>query len=318
MMSMATADSFAEMSLFPLPEVGGWSMAAPAKVNLFLEVLRRRADGFHDLFSLFQTIPLCDTLSVTLADTLTLACETPGIPQDASNLILKAASALQRESNCRDGAAFALVKRIPDGGGLGGGSSDAAAALLLCNKLWGLGLSIGELAQIGAGVGSDVPFFLYGGVCQCEGRGEVITPRPDLQPLPVGVAAPDWKISTPQAFRSLRPEEFGGRSATEFLHAWEEYSRLRAAGAIGDDTPFAGRSDDTVAFLLRRLYDLSFNHFEDVAFRLEPRQGVLHEALRENGWLPRLSGSGSCCWLLPACAGFKTPPDQAGLRIFTF
>ncbi len=268
---------------------GGWTLEAPAKVNLFLEILRRRSDGYHDLVSLFQTISLCDTLSVHSGEGLSLSCDSPGIPLDESNLVLRAARRLQQEAGVSSGAAFHLIKRIPDGGGLGGGSSDAAAALMLCNRLWRLGMTRGELARLGAQIGSDVPFFLHGGVCLCEGRGEIITPRPDLLPLPVAVAAPDWKISTIEAYRNLLPEEFQQRSPRELLRCWQEFS-----GHFSVE----GDEDSARQDILRRIHAASFNRFEETAFRLEARQRPMHEALRASGWLPRLSGSGSCCWLL--------------------
>lgn len=294
----------------PIAAGEGWTLDAPAKVNLFLEIVRRREDGYHDLVSLFQTIALYDTLHVAPAAELTLSCDAPGIPQDASNLILKAAQALRQEAGITQGAVFHLEKRIPDGGGLGGGSSDAAAALQLCNRLWKLGLTRTELARVGQTIGSDVPFFLYGGVCLCEGRGEVISPRPDLLPLPVAVAAPGWKIPTAEAYRNLRPETFNQRNPRELLHLWQEFSGHFAAD--GD-----AEQDQQRLNILRRIHDASFNRFEETAFALQPQQKPMQDALRAAGWLPRLSGSGSCCWLLPTAPQSAVPGEVPGVRILS-
>ena len=249
----------------------GLSVCAPAKVNLFLEIIRRREDGYHELESVFQTVEhLCDRLTVQLADGFTLHCDKPGIPCDEGNLVIRAARLLAAGAGIKVGASFTLQKKIPDGGGAGGGSSDAAAALRLCNELWGLGLEPPELARIGAEIGSDVPFFLYGGVCLCRGRGELVTPLPHLRPLPLTLVSPPWKISTPLAYSALRPELFGRHNVEEFLRLLE-----------GDGDYFPA----------------SFTHFEECVCRLEPPQGMLLEGLRRLGVRVRMSGSGSCCWL---------------------
>lgn len=156
---------------------------APAKLNLFLHIVGRRADGYHLLQTVFQFVDLCDTLHLTpRADgRLRLLTPLPGVlPQQ--DLCVRAARALQVHSGCRQGVDIALTKRIPMGGGLGGGSSDAATVLLALNRLWGLHLPREELAGIGLALGADVPVFIGGRAAWAEGVGELLTPLELDQP----------------------------------------------------------------------------------------------------------------------------------------
>lgn len=149
-----------------------------AKVNLGLEITGRRADGYHDLVTIFQTIELADEITVTSAPpgTLTLAAD-PALG-GAQNLVLRAARALVAQSGTKRGAALTLTKGIPVAAGCGGGSSDAAAALLALRELWRLPTTDAELATIAARLGADVPFFLRGGTALATGIGERLTPLP--------------------------------------------------------------------------------------------------------------------------------------------
>jgi 4-diphosphocytidyl-2-C-methyl-D-erythritol kinase len=148
---------------------------APAKINLVLEVLGKRADGYHEIRSLVQTINLCDVLSFELADRASLECTEPSL-QTSDNLIIQAAELLKKVSGCAKGIRIRLEKRIPWGAGLGGGSSDAATTLSALNRLWKLKLTTSDLVELGARLGSDVPFFIHGGAALIEGRGEKVTP----------------------------------------------------------------------------------------------------------------------------------------------
>src|SRR5512146_3203285 len=143
----------------------GWSDAwpAPAKLNLFLHVVGRRADGYHLLQTVFRLIDLQDTLRFTPRDddAVRLAAPLPGVAEEM-DLCVRAARVLQAETGTRRGVTIALDKRIPMGGGLGGGSSDAATTLLALNALWELGLPRDRLSALGLGLGADVPFFLFG------------------------------------------------------------------------------------------------------------------------------------------------------------
>jgi 4-diphosphocytidyl-2-C-methyl-D-erythritol kinase len=178
----------------------------PAKINLHLQVLGRREDGFHELRTLLQSIDLFDDLSaVQAADGhLELVVAPVGaVPVGDENLVLRAARALWRAARCQPGARLELSKRIPVGGGLGGGSADAAAALILLDRLWSLKLTPVELFGIAAELGSDVPFFLQGGTALGVGRGEEIIPLPDLPPLAVLVAVPELSIPTAEVYGRL-------------------------------------------------------------------------------------------------------------------
>src|SRR5262245_8635037 len=154
------------------------SLLAPAKVNLFLEVLGKRPDGYHDLETLMVAIDLCDRLEFRPDDSgaVTLTCDDPGLTCGPANLVLKAADRLRRHTNHSGGARIHLAKRIPMQAGLGGGSSDAATTLKGLTRLWSLGLPDSELAKIGAEVGSDVAFFFSPGAAWCTGRGEKVEP----------------------------------------------------------------------------------------------------------------------------------------------
>ncbi len=181
----------------------GW---AYAKINLTLEVLGRRADGYHDLVSVMQTISLADELTFEPGTDLTLDCDAPNLA-GPDNLVLKAARLLKATGH------FVLRKRIPEGGGLGGGSSDAALALRLIAAS-GWRLSPDELHAAAAQLGSDVPFFLYGGTCLVEGRGERVQPLSDLPPYWLTLVNPGVPLSTAAVFGDLRPDEYGTGSLT--------------------------------------------------------------------------------------------------------
>jgi 4-diphosphocytidyl-2-C-methyl-D-erythritol kinase len=192
------------------------TLKAFAKVNLVLEVLGRRADGYHEIASIMQTVSLCDVITLQPAGHMKLDSSLPGLP-DHANIILKAAEALAKFAGCSKGAVIALEKNIPMGAGLGGGSSDAAAVLRGLNRLWRLDLTTAQLAAIGAGIGSDVPFFIYGGTCLAEGRGERVTPLADIDQAWFVLLRPDLAVSpakTAALYRLIEPGHYtsGGLS----------------------------------------------------------------------------------------------------------
>lgn len=182
------------------------TIAAPAKINLWLRILRRRDDGFHELDTRLLALDLADELTLRWAGAgeagHLLTCSDPALPVGADNLVLKALAAMEKRTGPLPGLAIHLEKRIPHGAGLGGGSSDAAALLRGVNELAALGFSQEELAGIAAEVGSDVPFFVHGGACDVRGRGEVVEPLPSFAPrLRVLLLKPDFPVSTPWAYR---------------------------------------------------------------------------------------------------------------------
>ena len=185
------------------------TLRAYAKVNLALEVLGRRPDGYHDVATVLQTVSLHDELTLTPAPDLVLQCDAPGL-QGPDNLALRAAALLRRESGIRGGAAIHLRKSISIASGLGGGSSDAAATLRGLNRLWDLGLSRDRLSDLAACIGSDVPFFLHGGTALAEGRGERVTPLPSVGEQWMVIVGPAAQVEgkTPRLYGLLRSEHF--------------------------------------------------------------------------------------------------------------
>ncbi|CAN5413253.1 4-(cytidine 5'-diphospho)-2-C-methyl-D-erythritol kinase [soil metagenome] len=179
---------------------------APAKVNLFLEVLGKRTDGYHDLATLMLAVDLIDVLEiVTLEEeAVGLECSDPSLPTGPDNLIVKAAVALHNHSKPEAGAFIRVTKRIPSEAGLGGGSSDAATTLLALNELWGLKLRREELAEVAADVGSDVAFFLSPPAGWCEGRGERVTPEKLGDPLHLVIVKPPVGCSTAQVYSGVK------------------------------------------------------------------------------------------------------------------
>jgi 4-diphosphocytidyl-2-C-methyl-D-erythritol kinase len=240
---------------------GALTAAAPAKLNLFLEVVRKRPDGYHDLESLMVAVELFDTLELRAAagDEIALACEPATLTAGPDNLVSKAAVALRAVAGKPHlGAAIRLTKRIPTQAGLGGGSSDAAVTLLGLNEIWKLGLTRDELLAIAASVGSDVAFFLSLPAAWCVGRGEITTPEPaPRDPLYFVLVLPPVGVSTPAVFKRLTVPEKP-----------ESGDRVRAAFRAGDPAALGAAL---------------FNRLEAPAFAAEPLVGRIYERLAASG-----------------------------------
>src|SRR5215475_12635806 len=178
---------------------------APAKVNLFLEVLGKRPDGYHEIATLLVAVSLYDTLEFKEdpSGAVRLRCDVPELTTGPDNLVLKAAALLRQRTGCARGADVRLTKRVPLAAGLAGGSTDAAAALEGLNRLWRLGLSRDELARLGGELGSDVPFFFHTPVAWCTGRGEIVTPLALGRPLDLVIAKPAVGLSTAEVYRGV-------------------------------------------------------------------------------------------------------------------
>jgi len=191
----------------PRRSAGPVRVRVPAKINLHLGVGPLRPDGFHELSTIYHAISLFDELRASHGDTLALTMEGEGAGElalDETNLVIRAARALAARARVPAHARLHLRKSIPLAAGLAGGSADAAATLLACDVLWGTGLSREELAEIGAGLGSDVPFLLHGGTALGTGRGESVSPilaRPTTWHWAVALA--DGGLSTPEVYREL-------------------------------------------------------------------------------------------------------------------
>ena len=181
------------------------TLKAYAKINLALEVLGKRPDGYHEVAMIMQSVSLHDTLILSLQESdITLICDRPELPCDHSNLAYRAAELLRREVGVARGVKIELNKRIPLAAGLAGGSTDAAAVLKGLNRLWGLALSPVELEQLAARLGSDVPFCLWGGTSLATGRGEILTPLPDFAGHGVVLANPSLQVSTAWVYGNYR------------------------------------------------------------------------------------------------------------------
>ena len=177
-----------------------------AKLNLTLDVLGKREDGYHDLQSVMQTISVRDDIEIDIGTgkPWALLCDKEGIPCDERNLAWKAAKvycdALGYDPN---GIEIRITKRIPSQAGMGGGSADAAAVLRALNRHYGEPLSIWALAELGGQVGSDVPFCVVGGTCMCEGRGEMLRKLPDMPDCIFVICKPDFSVSTPELYQKI-------------------------------------------------------------------------------------------------------------------
>lgn len=174
---------------------------APAKLNLFLHVVGRRADGYHLLESVFVLIDWADTLHVELREDARLQRHDLGPPLPADDLCLRAARALQQAAGVSRGADISIDKRVPAGAGMGGGSSDAASVLMALNRLWGLNWERERLLRLGATLGADVPFFLYGQTALVQGIGEALSPL-ELPSMQLAVVKPAASLATADIFRS--------------------------------------------------------------------------------------------------------------------
>lgn len=195
------------------------TLNAHAKINLTLEVLGERPDGYHEVATILQAIDLKDTLTFERAHKVSLECDTAGLRSEG-NLALQAARLLKRKTGSQAGVAIHLVKGIPIASGLGGGASDAAATLKALSDLWGLGLSRGQLLELAPGLGSDVAFFLYGGTALAEGRGERVTPLPDLPESWVVILKPPIEVppdKTQSLYGRLPPASFGNGQSTRAM-----------------------------------------------------------------------------------------------------
>ena len=177
-----------------------FTLPAPAKLNLFLHIVGRRADGYHELQTVFQFVDLCDQLSfrITASSHIVLSGDCCDV-NTVDNLVSKAARALQQAAGHDQGVEITLQKNIPVGAGLGGGSSDAATTLLALNHLWQTGLSLHELAKIGAQLGADVPIFVHGHAAWAEGIGDRLTPIEPFEPCYL-IIKPDCSVATAEIF----------------------------------------------------------------------------------------------------------------------
>lgn len=242
-----------------------------AKINLDLRVIGKRDDGYHELFTVFQTVSLCDEISFVASNALEMTCSDPLIPIDNHNLIIQAANILRQRFGVSSGVKIHLEKRIPAPGGLGGGSSNAAVALIGLKRLWDLELNSEEMVEIAATLGSDVPFFLYGGTAMGFGRGTVVEPIKDVIEDFLLIVTPNVYISTGDAFKKLNAASLTTEDAERIL--------------------FNCRFNDKTIDLRHTALK---NDFEPIVFAGHPQITLVKETLLDLGAVNvLLSGSGA-------------------------
>jgi len=250
---------------------------SPCKVNLLLNILGKRTDGFHELETVMQLVNICDELAFEGAGSgLQLTCNHPELPTDAKNLVYRAAISFLAAAQISDGVRIHLQKNLPMAGGIGGGSANAAVTLTSLNELFGSPLPPEKLHELAAALGSDVPFFLYDQPALATGRGEKVELLPDFPALrgkAFFLAHPGFGISTPWSYQNLArfPAALNGRSG----RARELIAKLQA-----DDLPAAAGS--------------FYNSLEAPAFEKFPVLALYQDFLLENGAeVSLMSGSGS-------------------------
>jgi len=239
---------------------------APAKINLSLHVLGKRPDGYHDLASVMQKISIYDELTFSRLDVgIKLCCPGTDLPTDGKNLVYRAARAIFQHAGYTGGVEIVLTKRIPSAAGLGGGSSDAAATLVALNDLCSLNVSQSDLLKLGAKLGADVPFFVFGSRAFATGIGDELQVLPDFPPLNIILINPAFELSTRKVYENLN---------LALTKKKNNYSIPRFY-ALGD--------------VIRELH----NDLEAVSFRMHPQLNAFKQLLLDEGALGALmSGSG--------------------------
>lgn len=253
-----------------------FTLPAFAKINIFLRVVGKRADGLHEICTVFQTVSLADflTFSPRHDREICLNCNDAAMPTDEKNLVVKAALRLRERFGVEKGANIFLEKRIPSPGGLGGGSSDAAIALLGLAKLWKIQANKQDLCEIGKTLGADVPFFLTGGTAFGEGSGTEISPLADLREKYLLLVTPNESVPTAEAYKSLNAPVLTNESEDFILTICRDE---------------ANSSD----LLQNRLT----NDFESAIFRLKPEIARAKTKILAMGAINALmSGSGASVW----------------------
>lgn len=261
------------------------TLSSPAKINLFLHIVKKREDGFHELASLFSAVSLFDKLTFTLSKNDAFTCTNPYLPVDSSNLVIKALHLFRKKTGWNPPVALHLEKNIPFEAGLGGGSGNAATVLWGLNRLAQLGLTDQTLMEWGAELGSDVPFFFSLGTAYCTGRGEIVEPFPSLslQGKKLYLIKPPYGLSTPLVYRELNHQGVSNQP----VRAW--LNRIQQGDLV------------------------YFNDLEQPALRLRPDLQRIQNELIELGFeRVVLCGSGTAFF----CIGDQPMPSLPGLDVY--
>ncbi len=244
---------------------------AYAKVNLGLDVIRRREDGYHEVRMIMQTVDICDVLTFTRQERpgIVVTTDKEELPGDESNLIYKAARLVTETCSVREGIKIELQKRIPMAAGMAGGSTDAAAVFHGMNEMFGLGMDEDEMCALGVKIGADIPYCVKGGTALAEGIGEILTKLPDAPACVVLVAKPDIDVSTKYVYENLHAES---------LEYHPDIDGMRAAIEEGD---------------LRGMAERMGNVLETVTVNAYPVIREIKEVMKKRGaWNALMSGSG--------------------------
>ncbi|AIM16603.1 MULTISPECIES: 4-(cytidine 5'-diphospho)-2-C-methyl-D-erythritol kinase [Neobacillus] len=243
---------------------------APAKINLALDVLYKRPDGYHEVEMIMTTIDLADRVELTLLNQneIRILSHNRYVPDDQRNLAYQAAQLLKERFNVKKGVMISIEKNIPVAAGLAGGSSDAAATLRGLNKLWDLGLTLDELAELGSEIGSDVSFCVYGGTALAKGRGEIITELPAPPTCWVILAKPFIGVSTSEVYKRLDVNQVHHPNIAEMIDAIRQTNYQKVCDYVG-------------------------NVLEDVTLKLHPEVAQIKEQMKRFGAdAVLMSGSG--------------------------
>ncbi len=244
---------------------------AYAKVNLGLDVIGRREDGYHEVRMIMQTVDICDVLTFTRQERpgIVVTTDKEELPGDESNLIYKAARLVTETCSVREGIKIELQKRIPMAAGMAGGSTDAAAVFHGMNEMFGLGMDEDEMCALGVKIGADIPYCIKGGTALAEGIGEILTKLPDAPACVVLVAKPDIDVSTKYVYENLHAES---------LEYHPDIDGMRAAIEEGD---------------LRGMAERMGNVLETVTVNAYPVIREIKEVMKKSGaWNALMSGSG--------------------------
>ncbi|MGB7417049.1 MAG: 4-(cytidine 5'-diphospho)-2-C-methyl-D-erythritol kinase, partial [Thermosynechococcaceae cyanobacterium] len=268
-----------------------YTLIAPAKINLLLEIIGDRPDGFHELVMVLQSIDLADIVELKplSGEQIQLYCTHPGVPQDETNLAHRAAKLMQTQFPSRGGVSITITKNIPIGAGLAGGSTDAAAVLVGLDLMWSLGLTQSELQTLGAELGSDIPFCISGGTALALGRGELLTPLPDLDQFYAVLAKyRSLSISTPWAYQTYREQFSGGYAQTPDA----QEKRRREGPSVALLSAINHRDTEQISQYL-------YNDLERVVLPQQPQVLALRQQFEQLGCLgTMMSGSGPTVFAL--------------------
>jgi 4-diphosphocytidyl-2-C-methyl-D-erythritol kinase len=247
------------------------SLKTPAKINLFLEVKDKRSDGYHNIYSIMQTVSLFDEIKIeTLQekDVIEIECSDKNIPTDERNIVYKVAKAIKEEFNIKSGVKIYIDKQIPVSAGLGGGSSDGAAIIKGLSDIWNIEDSKQQLKQIASKIGADITFFLKGGTAFCEGIGDIITPMKSMGKKNIILVNPGFSVSTAQVYQRIKFPLTNTRGIHKIATLFDDSS-------LYDDE------------------DFYFNRLEEFVFPYHPEILKIKNTLKDLQCISLMSGSGA-------------------------